>query len=49
MNIMLCYYFSLEAVLQEVARNNPTEKHIVAETQATLKHTPVQKLIEGKI
>ena len=49
MNIMLCYYFSLEAVLQEVARNNPTEKHIVAETQATLKHAPVQKLIEGKI
>ena len=49
MNIMLCYYFSLEAVLQEVARNNPTEKHIVEETQATLKHAPVQKLIEGKI
>ena len=48
-NIMLCYYFSLEAVLQGAARNNPTEKHIDAETQATLKHAPVQKLIKGKI
>ena len=25
-NIMLYHYFSLEAVLQGVARNNPTEK-----------------------
>ena len=49
MNIILCYYFSLEAVLQGVARNNPTEKHIGAETLATLKHAPVQKLIEVKI
>ena len=27
LNIMLCYYFSLEAVLQGMAKNNPTEKH----------------------
>ena len=25
---MLCYYFSLDAVLQGVAKNNPIEKHI---------------------
>ena len=24
--VMLCYYFSLEVVLQDVAKNNPTEK-----------------------
>ena len=36
--IMLCYYFSLEAVLQGMAKNNPTEKQIDAEIQATLKH-----------
>ena len=35
---MLCYYFSLEAVLQGVAKNNPTEKQIDAEIQATLQH-----------
>ena len=28
--IMLCYYFSLEAVLQGMARNYPTEKQIEA-------------------
>ena len=39
LNIMLCYYFSLEAVLQGMAKNNPTEKQISAEIQATLKHT----------
>ena len=38
LNIMLCYYFSLEAVLQGMAKNNPTEKQISAEIQATLKH-----------
>ena len=38
LDIMLCYYFSLEAVLQCVAKNNPTEKHIDAEIQVTLKH-----------
>ena len=26
LNIMLCYYFSLEAVLQDMAKNNPTKK-----------------------
>ena len=39
-NIMLCYYFSLEAVLQGVAKNNRTEKQIDAEGQTTLKHAP---------
>ena len=38
--IMLCYYFSLEAVLQDVAKNNPTKKELDAEIQATLKHMP---------
>ena len=38
--IMLCYYFSLEAVLQGMAKNNPTEKQIDAEIQVTLKHGP---------
>ena len=41
LNIMLCYYFSLEAVLQGTAKNNPTKKELDAETQATLKHMPV--------
>ena len=26
LNIMLCYHFSLEAFLQGMAKNNPTEK-----------------------
>ena len=38
--LMLCYYFSLEAVLQDMVENNPTEKQIDAEMQATLKHGP---------
>ena len=38
LNIMLCYCFSLETVLQGMAKNNPTEKQIDAEFQATLKH-----------
>ena len=29
-NITLCYHFSLEAVLQGMAKNNPTEKEIEA-------------------
>ena len=41
LNNMLCYYFTLEAVLQGVGENNPTEKQIDAEIQATLKHAPV--------
>ena len=40
LNIMLCYNFSLEAFLQGMAKNNPTEKQIDAEMQATLKHGP---------
>ena len=38
---MLCYYFSLEAVLQGLAKNDPTKKEVDAEIQATLKHMPV--------
>ena len=45
-NIMLCYYFSLEAVLQGVAKNNRTKKQIDAEGQTTLKHAPAWKLTE---
>ena len=30
LNIMLCYHFSLEAFLQGMAKNNPTEKQIEA-------------------
>ena len=37
---MLNYYFSLEAVLEDVAKNNPTKKELDAETQETLKHMP---------
>ena len=40
LNVMLCYYFSLEAALQDVAKNNPTKKELDAEIQATLKHMP---------
>ena len=38
--IMLCYYFALEAVLQDVAKNSPTKKELDAEIQAILKHMP---------
>ena len=37
MNIVLCYYFSLEVVLQGLAKNSPTKKQMDAEIQATLK------------
>ena len=30
LNVMLCYHFSLEAVLQGVTKNSPTEKQIEA-------------------
>ena len=40
LNIMSCCYFSLEAVLQGVAKSNPTKKELDAEIQATLKHMP---------
>ena len=29
-NMMLCYHFSLEVVLQGMVKNNPTEKQIEA-------------------
>ena len=46
---MLRYYFSLEAVLQGMAKNNPTKKQINVEIQARLKHAPVWKLTEDKM
>ena len=46
---MSCYCFYLEAVLQSVAKNNPTEKQIDAEIQATLRHVPAWKLTEEKM
>ena len=48
-SIMLCYYFSLEVVLQGVAKYSPTKKQIDAEIQATLKHASAGKLAEEKI
>ena len=32
LNIMLCYHFSLEALLQDMAKNNPSKKHIEPKT-----------------
>ena len=49
LSIMLCEYFSLKAVLQGMAKNNPTEKQIDAEFQATSKHVPAWKLTEEKL
>ena len=43
---MICYYFCLEALLQGMAKNNPTEKQINAEIQAAMKHGPARKLTE---
>ena len=40
LNIMFCYHFSLESVLQGVALNNPTKIELDVEIQATLKHRP---------
>ena len=39
LNIMLCYHFSLEAVLQSMAKNNPTETNRSKNSKATLKHS----------
>ena len=47
-NIMLCYYLSLEEILQSIAKNNPIEKQINVEIQATLKHMTAVKLTEEK-
>ena len=41
---MLCYYISLVAVLQRHGKNNPIEKQIDTEIQATFKHRPPGKL-----
>ena len=49
LNIMLCYYFSVEAVFKGMYKNNPTEKQIDAAIQATLRHAPAWKLTEGKM
>ena len=43
LNIMCCYYFSLDAVLQGMAKHNPTEKQIDVGTQTTLKHGQYEK------
>ena len=40
LNIMICYHFSLELSCKDTVKNNPTEKQIDAEIQATLKHEP---------
>ena len=48
LNIMLCYYFSLEGVLQDMVKSNPTERQIEAETQVILKHAPTWKLTDEK-
>ena len=40
LTIMICYYFSLELSCKDMVKNNPTEKQIDAEIQATLKHGP---------
>ena len=37
-NIMLRCHFSLKAVLQGMAKSNPTEKQINTKIQVTLKH-----------
>ena len=37
---MLCFHFSLVAVLQGMAKGNPTTKQIDTKIQATLKHAP---------
>ena len=34
LNIMLGYHFSLEALLQDTAKNNPNKKHIEAKQTA---------------
>ena len=41
--------FSLEVVLQDVAKNNPTENQIDAGIQATPRHASVWKLTEEKM
>ena len=38
--ILCLLLFSLEALLQDMAKYNPTEKQIDAEIHATLRHAP---------
>ena len=45
---MLCFYFFIEAVLQDVAKNNPIEKQIDAEIPNTLKHAQHKNSQKGK-
>ena len=33
---MLCYYFSLKAALQDVAKNNPTKKELDVENSGDI-------------
>ena len=40
LNVMICYYFSLETVLLSWLKINLREKQINVEIQATLKHGP---------
>ena len=49
LNIKPYYHFSLEAVLQGMAENIPTEKQIDAKIQMALKHEPAWKLTEEKL
>ena len=44
---LLLFFF--RTALQDMAKNNPTEKQMNAEIQATLKHAPAWKLTEEKI
>ena len=37
LNIMLCYHFSLEAFLQGMAKNNPTENKLKQKNCASMK------------
>ena len=46
LNIIPCFYFSLEAVLQGMPKINPTKKK---EIQTTLKHIPACELTEEKM
>ena len=46
---ILCFVIFLEDVMQDIAKNNPTEKQIDAEVQARLKHAPAWKYTEEKM
>ena len=46
---MVSCHFSLEEVLQGMAKNNSTEKQIDTKIQTTLKYAPAWKLTEEEI